>query len=808
MNLSLRQPLTYEDPLDRLAPEGLEQIYQDTLDLLPSKAPIYLPTDKIPLPDKIRGLRHVAQIYGHDLDALYRPALRRLREKYQGTKRCFLIGNGPSLNDTDLSLLKDEVTFAVNGFFLKLPDLDWTPTFYCVEDHLVAEDRAEWINDLKGPVKLFPAYLGYQFDAAEDTIFYNHRPRVSYPHGFDFSTQADKITYTGCTVTFSLMQLAAYLGFEEIYLIGVDASYDIPKDVNTGTDYGVGVLDMDSDDPNHFNPDYFGKGFRWHDPQVDKMVEAYKEAKKTLKGSGQTIYNATVGGKLEVFARRDYHSLFAKSAPEKPAKTTPARLLVIDYIPAGGQSATGQIKENLLRDFPDANLLQIASPKPDTLSLVRRTGSQGFAETPCNAQTAQQAIADFAPDVILYRPLPDRPCLHEFTLSLIENCDTPLVTWVMDDWPARLKRKDAHRFARFDHDLRGLFDRAALNLSICPKMSRAFTRRYGAPFQSFANGIDAAAFPPRSPHKAGPLLLRYSGNLAADMGLDSLLRVARAIEDLATEGMEIHLEINTRPYWHQQSGAAFKGLTATTLSSIDRDFPSYARWLQDADVALITYNFDAESLAYTRYSMGNKLPECLAAGGALLVHGPKSVATVKQVADHGLGDVVNTQRPAALKAALRKLADPQYRQKRAEHARDFALCHYDLDRIAQEFTTQISRLRRPSPANVIPRPQPPARPQTTDPAPADYLHLREQQVLRLQARLEALAQERKLQRSINYSLRQKIAGQQDRISELETQTRLCATEVATRDQALSALYSSRSWRLTRPLRALRRYFTP
>lgn len=806
MNLSLRQPLHADDPLDRLPPAALEQVYQDTLKLLPSKAPIYLPTDKIPLPDKIRGLRHVAQIYDHDLDALYRPALRALRKKYQGTKRCFLIGNGPSLNDTDLSLLKDEVTFAVNGFFLKLPELDWTPTFYCVEDHLVAEDRAKWINDLKGPVKLFPAYLGYQFDAAPDTIFYNHRPRVSYPHGFDFSTQADQITYTGCTVMFSLMQLAAYLGFEEIYLIGVDASYDIPKDVKQGADYSVGVLDMESDDPNHFNPDYFGKGFRWHDPQVDKMVEAYKEAKKTLKGSGQTIYNATVGGRLEVFARRDYHSLFAK-----PAKTTPARLLVLDYIAAGGQSATGQVKANLLREFPDANLLQVAAPKPGTLSLVRRNGSQGFAETPCNAQTAQQAIADFAPDVILYRPLPERPCLHEFALSLIENRDIPLVTWMMDDWPARLKRKDAALFARFDADLRQLFDRAALNLSICPKMSRAFSQRYGTPFQSFANGIDPAAFPPRNPHKAGPLLLRYSGSLAPDMGRDSLLRVARTVEDLAIKGMDIRLEINTRPYWRQHSGAAFKGLTATTLESNDRDFPSYARWLQDADVALITYNFDAESLAYTRYSMGNKLPECLAAGAALLVHGPKSVATVKQVADHGLGHVVNTQRPAALKTALRKLADPQYRQSSADHARAFALQHYDLNRITQEFTAQISRLRRPQPAAVIPPavPAPPPKAEAPPPpAPADYLRLREQQVLRLQARLEALAQERKLQRSINHALRQKITRQQDRISELETQTRLCAAEVSTRDQTLHALYNSKSWRLTRPLRALRRYFTP
>ena len=80
------------------------------------------------------------------------------------------------------------------------------------------------------------------------------------------------------------MQLAFYLGFPEIYLVGVDASYEIPKAVERHDHYGVAVLDMQGDDPNHFHPDYFGKGYRWHDPQVDKMVAAYEEARRVSGG--------------------------------------------------------------------------------------------------------------------------------------------------------------------------------------------------------------------------------------------------------------------------------------------------------------------------------------------------------------------------------------------------------------------------------------------------------------------------------------------------------------------------------------------
>lgn len=277
---------------------------------LPVRSPIFLPTERIPQEEALAGLRKVVRLYEQDLDQVYRPKLRALREQYQGTERCFVIGNGPSLNDMDLEKLRGEVTFAVNGFFLKAQALSWTPTFYVVEDHLVAEDRRQEIAAFSGPTKLFPANLAYCLPEAEDTLFFDHRPRKSYPDGFDFSLRADELTYTGCTVTFTCLQLAAYFGFSAIYLIGVDADYAIPADVEADTTYGVEVLNMPSDDKNHFHPDYFGKGYRWHDPQVEKMLEAYAEAHRTAGAAGIKIVNAGVGGKLEVFPRATYNSLF------------------------------------------------------------------------------------------------------------------------------------------------------------------------------------------------------------------------------------------------------------------------------------------------------------------------------------------------------------------------------------------------------------------------------------------------------------------------------------------------------------------
>ena len=95
------------------------------------------------------------------------------------------------------------------------------------------------------------------------------------------------------------------MGFSEVYLVGFDHSYTIPTDVDM---FGTEIKSK-SDDPNHFNPEYFGTGYRWHDPRVDRMEMAYAKAKEVFESNGRIIYNATDGGKLEVFPRVEYSEI-------------------------------------------------------------------------------------------------------------------------------------------------------------------------------------------------------------------------------------------------------------------------------------------------------------------------------------------------------------------------------------------------------------------------------------------------------------------------------------------------------------------
>ncbi len=234
--------------------------------------------------------------------------LRAFKDWHAG-ERCFIIGNGPSLNKLDLKKLQHETTFGVNAIYTNYEKMGFYPTYYVVEDVFVAEDRRDEINAYKHSTKFFGNYLRYCLTPDEATtlldVIVNYREYKNFPH---FSTNALKQVYVGGTVTYLCLQLAFYMGFSEVYLIGLDHSYSIPKSALTSKD-GSAILST-ADDPNHFDPAYFGKGKRWHDPNLDRMEKALKKAGATFELHGKKIYNATAGGKLEVFERVEFDSLF------------------------------------------------------------------------------------------------------------------------------------------------------------------------------------------------------------------------------------------------------------------------------------------------------------------------------------------------------------------------------------------------------------------------------------------------------------------------------------------------------------------
>lgn len=247
----------------------------------------------------------------HPATAASRARLEELRGAFRG-QRCFIIGNGPSLRETNLQLLAGELTIGSNALFLNYHRMRFEPTFLTVEDILVAQDRAAALNDRSGSIKVIPWDLRRWLLPAQDTVYvyFDRRTRPPFP----FSADLRSCAYWGGTVTYLNMQLAFHLRCDPIILVGVDHSYVLPAETPSA-DHDF-VIRSASRDPNHFDPDYFGPGYRWHNPKVARMEQAYESARSFAAQRGFRILNATIGGMLEVFPRVEFGSLFpVESAP-------------------------------------------------------------------------------------------------------------------------------------------------------------------------------------------------------------------------------------------------------------------------------------------------------------------------------------------------------------------------------------------------------------------------------------------------------------------------------------------------------------
>lgn len=221
-----------------------------------------------------------------------------MRNRYLG-QRCFVLGNGPSLKVADLELLKNEVTFAANKIYLCFDETEWRPTFYSVEDLLVAQNSRAEILAIDRTTKIFPHHMLPFLPRQANHHYARWLPPADNRSPFrEFSTDLTKGICWGSTVTYSMLQMAAHMGFRQIYILGLDHSY-----VEPGTRDGAALISQG--EVNHFHPEYRKPGERWHYPVLDRLETSYRFARDFCSTIGIDVYNASRFSKLDVFARAD-----------------------------------------------------------------------------------------------------------------------------------------------------------------------------------------------------------------------------------------------------------------------------------------------------------------------------------------------------------------------------------------------------------------------------------------------------------------------------------------------------------------------
>ncbi len=209
------------------------------------------------------------------------------KNKHEGM-RCFIIGTAPSLTINDLELLQNEITFSVNSVIKLYNKTKWRPTYYGIQDRHVYKSLENDIKNTSIPIGFVSDYIYNKYESAKSFIPYylydcrhgSHGQKVALSSGF--SNDVSEVVYDGYSVVHSMLQIAVYMGFKEIFLLGCDCSYD-----KSGKHHIVesGFFDKQSATAG------------------ERMIFAHGVAKEFIDKHGIKVYNATRGGMLEVYQR-------------------------------------------------------------------------------------------------------------------------------------------------------------------------------------------------------------------------------------------------------------------------------------------------------------------------------------------------------------------------------------------------------------------------------------------------------------------------------------------------------------------------
>jgi hypothetical protein len=241
--------------------------------------------------------RHLYQTFVHCIN--FRPKnyyyrcnshkLKQFKDMHKG-QRCFIIGTGPSLNKTNLSLIKDEIIFGVNTLYTGLSKFGFTCDYYAITDidvwqkhfrNILELDTVLYLSDGAGEDYLSKKRSFKKYQKNEPFVIRN---LGSMWTSKCFSKDLSTGTYNGDTIIIDIcLQAAYYMGFKEVYLLGCDCDYSGLHRFDgliTENQHGGGVTGD------------------W-----SKVFASYEICKKAYEEDGREIINATVGGKLEVFKR-------------------------------------------------------------------------------------------------------------------------------------------------------------------------------------------------------------------------------------------------------------------------------------------------------------------------------------------------------------------------------------------------------------------------------------------------------------------------------------------------------------------------
>lgn len=223
--------------------------------------------------------------------------LELLKDRHKG-ERAVLVCNGPSLNKMDLSFLKSECVIGLNKIFLGIHKYGFYPRYLVSVNEKVLRQSHEEIKKLTSVKFISNRAVDLYEEGALLHILDTHNPKKRFYKNISEGLEE------GWTVTYAALQVAYFLGFGEVIIIGMDHRFSYEGRANESKF-------LKGDDPNHFCSTYFANQ-EWDNPDLIKSEESYRAAREVFELDGRRILDATLNGSCEIFEKIDYKEIFTK----------------------------------------------------------------------------------------------------------------------------------------------------------------------------------------------------------------------------------------------------------------------------------------------------------------------------------------------------------------------------------------------------------------------------------------------------------------------------------------------------------------
>ncbi len=280
-----------------------------------------------------------------------------------------------------------------------------------------------------------------------------------------------------------------------------------------------------------------------------------------------------------------------------------------------------------------------------------------------------------------------------FCLSVQAYLNKPLAFHMMDDWPSTISESGLFKKywqKKIDLELRGLFDKATVLISISDEMAYEYQRRYNKNFITFHNPINVNFWNKyqRTNYDINdnPTIL-YAGRIG--LGIDSSLELfAKAVQKVNEEqdiSVKFILQTRDKPLWIEK----YK-------NTIHKDFVSYndlPKSFSEADFLLLPYDFSPKSIKYIKYSMPTKAPEYMISGTPIIIFAPEVTAIVKYALEHNFAQLITQKSIIEISKAIKHLIDDKvHREQIAQNAIHIAEKNHNSNLVANNFKKVILSL--------------------------------------------------------------------------------------------------------------------